>query len=228
MPSSIKPSARASYAAALKDEIPGAVHHNTMGRSSLDIPCMVCGELIIDAWHSANRVPPDKIAKNLRERGWHIGNRGDKHTCPDHKKDYDIMDKEPHLRAVPSGSSMLAMVAVNQNATEQAKQAKRLVIDWLAEAFDVETGRYKEATINDASIAKDVGLSEQTVANLRIEFFGEIAPPTELQEAQAEALKAQASLVKLEAELTGRLATARAEIDAMLARHAALLKKWKA
>jgi len=182
--SGMRAAARLSYEAALQDNIPGAVHRETMGRSSIDIPCAGCLTLVEDAYHSANRMPPTKVAKSLRARGWHIGNSARKHICPVHLKGHGEMEsnRPTHLKAVPSGaSSVIAMVVAEQTATDKAKQAKRLAYDWLVEAFDVAAGQYKDASITDASIAKDVGLSEKVISDLREEFFGPMKAPTEVR-----------------------------------------------
>jgi hypothetical protein len=217
-----------SYGLALHNSIPGAVLRETMGRSSVDIPCAVCGAWIEDAFHSANRMPPAKVAKSLKVRGWYIGNSANKHICPEHGKDRKEMDNKPtHLKAVPSaqGSSTMAMVVADVRATDKAKQAKRLAIDWLGEAFDVEAGQYKDATITDASIGKDVGLSEKIVADLREEFFGPMKAPTEVRALMNEVRAAEAKGTALAAEFTAKMADVQKDISAIDKRLDALVLK---
>ena len=178
--SGMRAAAKAHYEASLQDNIPGAVHREAMGRSSIDIPCAACLKLVEDAYHSANRMPPPKVAKSLKARGWYIGNSARKHICPAHLRGQKEMPE--YLKPVPSGSgSVIAMVVADQAATDKAKQAKRLAYDWLVEAFDVAAGQYRDASISDASIAKDVGLSEKVISDLREEFFGPMKAPTEVR-----------------------------------------------
>lgn len=107
-------------------------------------------------------------------------------------------------------------------ASVEARAAKRQVISWLDEGFDVEAGRFKE-DVNDASIAKETGLSEAQVKALREDLYGPLKEPKEIadlrdditrlagqQEASNRAI--QAALEKLardtETSLTGFATTA--------------------
>jgi hypothetical protein len=190
-----------------------------MGRSSIDIPCATCLKLVEDAYHSANRMPPAKVAKSLNARGWYIGNSGRKHICPEHRKGQgEMVENRQHLKAVPTtvgGGSMVAMVVADLRATDKAKQAKRLAYDWLGEAFDVEEGQYRDASITDASIAKDVGLSEKVVADLREEFFGPMKAPSEVRALMNEVRAAEAKGAALAAEFTAKMADVQKEIIAI-------------
>ena len=225
--SGMKAAARANYDAALQDNIPGAVHREMMGRSSIDIPCAACLKLVEDAYHSANRMPPTKVAKSLRTRGWYIGNSARKHICPAHGKGHGEMDNRPtHLKAVPSGNaSVIAMVVADQSATDKAKQAKRLAYDWLVEAFDVEAGQYKDPTITDASIAKDVGLSEQVITGLREEFFGPMKAPSEVRALMDEVRAVEQRGAALVTEYNTKMAGLQKDIIAIDKRLDALVLK---
>jgi hypothetical protein len=225
----MRAAARANYEAALQDNIPGAVHRETMGRSSIDIPCAACLKLVENAYHSANRMPPHKVAKSLRARGWYIGNSARKHICPEHGKGHGEMvenNRPTHLKSVPSGQgSIIAMVVAEQSATDKAKQAKRLAYDWLTEAFDVEAGQYRDPTITDASIAKDVGLSEKVITDLREEFFGPIKAPSEVRVLMNEVRAAEEQVAALVTEYTAKMDGVRKEIIAIDKRLDALVLK---
>jgi hypothetical protein len=226
--SGMRATARASYEAALQDNIPGAVHREAMGRSSIDIPCAACLKLVEDAYHSANRMPPTKVAKSLKARGWYIGNSARKHICPVHTRGDTTMNESnvPNLKVVPpSSGSMVAMVMAEASATDKAKQAKRLAYDWLTEAFDVEGGQYKDPSITDASIAKDVGLSEQVVTHLREEFFGPMKAPSEVRALMDEIRAAETRGAALVTEFNGKMAAVQKDIIAIDKRIDALVLK---
>ena len=131
-----------------------------------------------------------------------------------------------HLKAVPSGNaSLIAMVVAEQSATDKAKQAKRLAYDWLTEAFDVAEGQYKDPTITDASIAKDVGLSEKVIADLREEFFGPMKAPSEVRALMDEVRAAEQRGAALVTEFNTKMAGVQKDIIAIDKRLDALMLK---
>jgi hypothetical protein len=225
----MRAAARGNYSAALQDNIPGAVHRETVGRSSIDVPCAACLTLVEDAHHSASRMPPTKVAKSLRARGWYIGNSARKHICPEHWKGQGEMvegNRPPNLKVVPpSGGSVVAMVMAEQSVSDKAKAAKRLAYDWLGEAFDVAEGQYKDPSITDASIAKDVGLSEKVIADLREEFFGPMKAPSEVRALRDEVRAAEERAGALVTEFNTKMAGIQKDIIAIDKRIDALVLK---
>ena len=71
--------------------------------------------------------------------------------------------------------------AAAPTATEQARAAKRAVMQWLDEAFNVEKGTF-QAGVSDATIAKETGVAEAKVKALREEFYGPLGEPDEMRE----------------------------------------------
>jgi len=170
------------FEAALHRGIPGAVYipdRERNGQMTVTVPCSECGP-VEKAFHSGSKIPPLKIARSLKRRGWIISNKLGRHICPACNKKEPVMDKtdpKPKLGIVSK-----------PNASDQARRAKRAALEWLQEAFDPEAGRYRENE-SDKTIAKEVGLSEAAVAAIREEYFGPIKKPKEVEMLAAEVSK---------------------------------------
>lgn len=191
-----------SYVASLKSYIPGAVHHNNFAASVVDVPCGKCQRMVEGAHHCARRMPPDNIVKVLKTRGWTIGTSAKKHVCPNHRrKDHEM--KGLHMVE----TSETAIAASQVAASDAARCAKRAVLDWLGESFDVEAGRYKTEAVTDATIAKETGVSEATVKQLREDFFGPMKAPPELQTVLSELQRIEAEGKAQQEALVARIKT---------------------
>jgi hypothetical protein len=66
-------------------------------------------------------------------------------------------------------------------ASDAARTAKRLTMLAIDECFNVEKGCYKQGS-SDATIAKELGIAEETVVRLREEFYGPLKAPDEIQD----------------------------------------------
>ena len=68
--------------------------------------------------------------------------------------------------------------------SDKAKVARRETVLLLAEVFDEKNGRYQEGE-SDATVGRCTGLSEEAVAKLREEFYGQLSPliPPEVSKA---------------------------------------------
>lgn len=155
--------------------------------------------------------PPEIVRKKLMHAGWdcHHGAK-----CPACVRKPKPIHKKPDLKVVPpapsvpandhpapqqeievmqnqSSTSTVAIAAATataQETTAKAKAARRQVLQWLDESFDItgeDQGRYK-AGVTDASIAKETGCSEKAVVEIREEFYGKLAKPRELDNILAE------------------------------------------
>lgn len=203
------------YDAALNDWLPGAIRRTDRGGVGgliVDLPCRHCG-LIEKVFHSANRMPPEKISRVLKTRGWTIGNRANKHECPVHTS-YHANDQAKELpmpandappprtispmRAAPIPPPPVPAPAV---PTHDARAARREAWEWLNEGFDPEAGRFKPG-INDATIAKETGLSEEAIAAIRDENFGPLKEPEEIAELRKELGELEADMQKALGEMT--------------------------
>lgn len=63
--------------------------------------------------------------------------------------------------------------------TANARKAKLEAIEFLQDAFDGETGIFKEG-YSDQIISETVGLSHQIIITIREEYFGELKAKSEL------------------------------------------------
>lgn len=218
---------RRTYEEALQRAIPGAVLHLAMAQTVVDVPCNGCGKLVEGAFHCANKMPPDKIAKVLRTRGWFIGTRANKHTCP--RNDHPV----PETITFDDLQEMVEVVeveipAAGAAASDKAKMARRDTVLLLAEVFDVETGRFKTGE-SDASVAAVTGLSEKSVADLRVEFYGPLKMPTEIEGLFTELGSIRQEDQRIAAEFTEKMAANAARYDAVERRINVLVQKngWK-
>lgn len=188
------------------------------------------------------RLPPEQVAKKLMQKGWTVGS---KLTCPKHSKkskapasapqqeneDMSVVapDPIPH-RADPFLPSAQAVQTPKQAATmtsDAARVAKRAVMQWLDEAFDVAKGTYN-AGVSDETIAKETGLSAGKVKELREEFYGSLREPSELAACREEiaAIKrhAEARIAEIEADAKAAIGALARDCDNAVARIESLAK----
>jgi hypothetical protein len=103
--------------------------------------------------------------------------------------DMNAISKSSALRAPAAAAAIVAPVAPaaapSATASDKARAAKREVVAWLNESFDVEAGRYKDGQ-SDATISKETGLSEAQVKELREDLYGPLKEPKELADLRAD------------------------------------------
>lgn len=132
-------------------------------------------------------MPGDAAKRVFANKGWRFWGKAT--TCPTHsqKQKDEAMptndNSKPRLSAVQSRAqaSDTALMAAEPFASVQAREAKRMAMLALDEQFDVAKGCYKNQ-YSDLKVAKEMGLSEETVIGLREEFFGPIKEPAEITE----------------------------------------------
>ena len=142
----------------------------------------------------------DQIDQKFRRAGWLL----DPSKCQ--ACAHPPKAKETTLSATPSPA------AIRSQAT-----MFRLISDH----FDVEAGRYAEGWSDD-KIAKDTGLSAQTVAAFRTEAFGAIKEPAEIAALAADIATFDGMLV----EAAGTVEGLKTELAAMKQRLAELRRKY--
>lgn len=98
--------------------------------------------------------------------------------------------------------------------TPQTVSAMRKVFAALEDNFDAEKGEYLHG-YSDERIAKETGISVDGVKKYRIDGFGKLRPPTELDAVEREINELTALFVKFEGEMKERLKDARARISNM-------------
>lgn len=174
---------------------------NGTGGYNLTLPCSKCGPITV---HLGVKLPPDQVAKRLKNRGWTLGKNC---VCPDHEKEpampkSDLMNE---TSLAPSGTAA-------PPPTDKARVARRETIMLLEDVFDVSTGRYREGE-DDASVGRVTGLAKEAVAKLREEFYGPLKVPTEL-----ETLRENISKLRKELEMNGSalIRETQTKLDAMI------------
>lgn len=176
-----------SYQDSLQPYVPGSVYQpdpERRGACVVLVTCKHCGPL--EAFHAANRMPPDKLVRILRERGWFIGNSAAKHVCPVHQahKPESKPKEQPMPANDPTPAPVLRAVP-DAKPSHDARAAKREAMAMLEETFNVTKGQFAPG-ITDVTIADMTGLAEAAVAQLREEFFGPLQEPDGLREVRAE------------------------------------------
>lgn len=170
-------------------------------RGVLTVPCSRGHDVDIEM---PTKFPHDVVKKKVQAKGWTF--HGRKPVCPDctakereaQESQRNAVDATPptpqpapekEVTMPPAEASGVAIAAATTaNATAAAKAAKRAVMQWLDESFEItgeNQGRYK-AGINDESIAKECKCAVNVVVQLREEFFGKLDRPKELDVITAE------------------------------------------
>lgn len=157
---------------------------NGMGHQILHLTCS--HGHVVD-FKLNGRAPSEFVAKQLIKAGWTIGN---KLSCPEHSQP---KKKKPAKRPAKKKQETQPMPSLastptpspEPEATDSARQAKRRAMDWLSESFTASTGRYAEG-VTDATIAKETGISEAKIKELREEFYGPLKEPAEIAEMRGE------------------------------------------
>ena len=187
---------------------------------TLHLPCS--RGHIVDFYINA-RMPPEAVAKKLMQKGWSIGS---KLCCPKHarkskksapgaptpKEDPTMATELPEAVELPAPP-----VSVKPAPSDAAKAKRREALQWLSESFNVEKGAYASG-VSDASIAKETGLAENAVAQLREEFYGPLKEPEAVAQMRAE-------LAALKTRIADREKTTETEIRAFEARFGRICDK---
>lgn len=124
------------------------------------------------------RFPPDQLARKLAQAGWTVGS---KLLCPKHTR-----KRRPDRERGSHEQENITMTETPKTSPSEAARAKRRdAMDMLTLAFklaqDGKSGTYQDG-YSDAKIAKETGLAEKAVADLREDFFGPLGEPAELGE----------------------------------------------
>ncbi len=130
--------------------------------------------------HRGNkRLPPDAITQYFRNHGWIVGHRPNADICPM----CITAGKRRHLKLVPqeeetmainksplSATTMLTpMVLAADPPRSMSREERRIITDKLDSIY--VDGRYA-VPWNDAKTARDLGVPQAWVAEVRDQFFG--------------------------------------------------------
>lgn len=117
-------------------------------------------------------LPPIFWVKAFQKAGWAYQHR--RPVCPACQKREKQVATKPTIRAA------LPQFVGQGNATpapsDAAKEARRLAYTAIEDAYDEKAKAYRPGH-SDASIAKEVGLSEAQIGKIREEFFGPAGMP---------------------------------------------------
>lgn len=131
----------------------------------------------------------------------------------------------------PEGEVMSATVTPITDAPKPSAPtiaARRAAVEWLVEAFDADKGLYK-AGVSDATIAKETGLAEAAVAEIRELNFGSLKEPSEIEFARAELNRLEQRIAEFEQSAAATVEQWRNDVAVHRQRLGALIAKngWK-
>lgn len=209
-------------------KFPGVVVSETEGRFQIDIPCTGCGEVHEAAFTSEEAEPPYKVKRILREAGWKLGDTTNIYNCGLHTNKGDASPSaEPPVTAddlgqvVEKQAQEPAQSATVMSAAE-LRAARRAVVEWLNEFFDLERNCYK-AGMSDNKIALEVGLQEREITAIREDLYGPLGPPEEVIKLMEKIVEVESSITALtEAftqqrdEMAGEIASLRQRVEQYL------------
>lgn len=162
--------------------IGGFVDRQPVGadKVTLHIPCAKGGH-VVDVVIRAN-LDPNGTTKQMINAGWTVGRR--RLVCPDCQPKRAPRPPKGARKGVEEQmgqqTSGIAIAASQAQPTDEARAARRAAMQWLEESFDVKKGVFA-AGVNDGTIARETGLSEAAVKQMREDFFGPLGEPDELR-----------------------------------------------
>ena len=95
--------------------------------------------------------------------------------------------------------------------TPQTVSAMRKVFAILEDNFDASSGQYLKG-YSDERVAKETGISVDGIKKYRIDGFGKLKPPTELQQLTQDVAELEKLLLTLDNDLRAGLKDAKARI----------------
>lgn len=127
-----------------------------------------------------------------------------------------------------AGENAMASTATNgaeaPTTSLAAKSARLDALDFLRDAFDPSTGRFKPGT-SDRTIAELVNLSEKAVADLRNDWLGPLREPSEIETIRGELLALEQRRQQVGRDATASLAAIAEEMGKISTRLDVLVKK---
>jgi hypothetical protein len=110
-------------------------------------------------------LPEDVVKSNFQHQGWRVSPRN-KHVCPSCQK--------LERKTMPTRSKSTSSAASKTETTKRSKPAAAALGELymeLSASFDVDTGQYVDG-VSDQSLAEQLGLSVEFVAQRRTADFG--------------------------------------------------------
>lgn len=137
------------------------------------------------------------------------------------KREEERLKQEGRIPAAPCPTLKETKIMADQErgtaaptASDPARAAKRAVMQWLDEAFNVEKGTY-QAGVSDATIAKETGVAETKIKALREEFYGPLGEPDELREMKAKLIAVEAAYLEAARVFDQEVARIKRRFDAL-------------
>lgn len=186
----------------------GLVPSFASGRFHLLAKCSEPGCTNERVWTARTVFDPKGAVARVHSNGWETGKRV---ICPaclnKKKKEKAEMPKpeRPTLAAVWPKEEPANDAPAQPVPSDAAKRAKRMVYMALEDYYDDSKKGYKSPH-SDASIAKELGVSEALVAKIREEDFGPLAEPSELAALRKELGDAVLTVADVKAKFNAELA----------------------
>lgn len=181
----------------------GTVVHDQRGVIEVDVPCKNDHRVTVPL---GTRTHPNHLVKIMKNKGWAL--RASKGTCP------DCVEKARAEKAAKAAKKKDEPVKLEtkEQATVNAKSAKRLALLMIEDVFDENAGRYKDDH-SDKTVAKETGLSESAVAKLREEFGFEIKEPPEFAQWREEIERLERNMKAVTDGIEEKIAKLRADAE---------------
>lgn len=190
------------YKVAVEREFPAGTEcaQTHGGGVEITVPCKN-GHMVTERFKL--HMPGPQAKKVFVNKGWRLW--GTKSVCPEHnRKDDKTMEKvipqpEERVEAQPAASPTpkLALPV----ASVEAREAKRMAVLLLDEKFDTAKGAYRDG-YSDLKVAREIGLAEAAVADLRDNLFGPIREPAEITELREKTALLETKIGEFERERT--------------------------
>lgn len=182
-----------AYLADIRNMVAGLTM--TRGPETFDyhLPCHLCDGPVV-ALRDRRKLPAQIVRKWLINHGWQLARKSNAHTCPAHKKETEMTPTSPPAAFAAAPAVDAAILS------EKAKVARREAVMLLADVFDVGKGAYKGGE-SDATVGATVNLAAAAVEKLRLEFYGPLKLPSELETLRSECERVIRAIDKMENEL---------------------------
>jgi len=183
------------------------------------VTCNDCGTIGEMPKNSIRHLPPEAVDKYFRVRGWHIGSRPNRDTCPT----CNARTRAPKLEIVevttektPMTASVTAIPAKAEPPRAMTREDRRIVYAKVEDAYNVKDSCYS-ANWTDQLVATDLGVPRAWVRDIREEFFGpEVDAASAKRRADiAEAMAMQARLVEALTDLQKKVQACAAKLEAL-------------
>lgn len=155
---------------------------NTFGQRAVpgyQITCSECGAVEkITANTFGGSMAPEGIAQRFRNKGWKISTKGNRDICPacagnqasHHNKPEPAIEQTSNIVSINSAMTKAPITEIEQ-PREMTRADRRVIFAKLEDVYIDEKHGY-DAGWGDARVAKDLGVPQDWVRQIREENFG--------------------------------------------------------